>query len=212
MRTKELADWLGVSASTIRYWTLGEFKAYLSPTAQGGEGRRRYFSDLDSRIIAYIASMRDEGAPNDDIHASLQRLQAGDWIDLPTMPAAPPGEGPVDMMPREAAETAVQTQRAALLREITLLQERVETLEDTLADERQQHSAQVSTLQGELLTARERLGQLSGRLEVIEGDRARVEQLWQGERQLWLRGTVVIGLVALALLTVVIILALANVR
>jgi DNA-binding transcriptional MerR regulator len=136
-RTKELADWLGLSEVTVRQWTTGEWKDYLSPTAHGGNGRRRYFSDQDARIVALIFTLKEQGESRDGIHAALKRLQTEGWVDLPDMPPAPPNLGPISMIPREAAETAVSTQRAALLREIAMLQERVENLETSLAKERE---------------------------------------------------------------------------
>lgn len=137
-RTKELADWLGLSEVTIRQWTTGDWGQYLSLTAHGGNGRRRYFTEQDARIVAMIATLKEQGETRDGIHAALKRMQTEEWADLPGMPPAPPNVGPISMIPREAAETAVTTQRAALLREIAMLQERVENLEGQLAKEREQ--------------------------------------------------------------------------
>lgn len=200
MKTKELADWLGVSPNTVRYWTLGDFKEYLSPTAQGGSGRVRNFTDTDARIIAFIATMRQEGAETAEIHMALSRLQTEEWADLPPMPAAPPGTGTISMISREVAETAISTQRTALMREIVLLQERVENLETQLMDEREKRDA----AQSELTTARENLGRLEGKLEVLEHERG-------NERQLLLRGLIAVAVIATTLLAVVVLLALVNV-
>ena len=132
MRTQDIAEYLSLATSTIRAWTAAEYKQYLSPTAQGGEGRARNFTDQDARIIGFIASLKAQSTPSADIHRALKRLQAEEWIDLPPMPTAPAGVAPVALIPREAAETAVTTQRAALLREIAILQERITGLEQQL--------------------------------------------------------------------------------
>ena len=132
MKTQDIAEHLSLATSTIRAWTAAEFKSYLSPTAQGGEGRTRNFTDQDARIIAFIASLKAQSTPSADIHSALKRLQAEEWVDLPPMPTAPAGVAPVSLIPREAAETAVTTQRSALLREIAILQDRITGLEQQL--------------------------------------------------------------------------------
>lgn len=166
-RTKQLAEWLGLSEVTIRQWTTGEWRAYLSHHAHGGGGRRRYFLEQDARILAFVAALKEQGETRDTIHTTLKRLQTEDWKDLPLMPPAPPAMGPIQMMPRETADTALSTQRAALMREIALLQDRVEGLENQLSTERQ-HSAELET---ELRTAREQVGELRGRLATMETER-----------------------------------------
>jgi len=203
MRTKELADWLGLADSTIRVWTRKEFKSYLSATARGGEGRTRHFTDLDARIIALIAVLKEEGNTSEDIHRILQQMQKDGWQDLPPMPAAPPDAGPVAMMPREAAETAVSTQRAALMREIALLQDRVEVLSEQLATEREKRDQ----VQAELLEAKERLGELRGQLSEAGSRQELLERERNRERRLLTSILVVIGVVAVALLIVVVLLA-----
>ena len=146
MKPHELAIWLGVSTASIRAWTSDEYKQYFSPTAQGGDGRYRYFTDTDMRILAYIVARRKENAPREEIHMHLSEMQAADWNDLPLMPAAPPGAGPISMIPREAAETAVSSQRSALLREISMLQDRIATLEEELAKTREGREELISEL------------------------------------------------------------------
>lgn len=191
MRTKQLADWLGLHPGTIRSWVGGPFRRYLSPSAQGGDGRTRNFTDTDARIIALIAALKGEAIPTDEIHATLTRLQSEEWVDLPPMPSAPPGVGPVPMISREAAETAVATQRQALMREIAILEDRVDTLESRLVSEQERRE----TLQNELTTARELLGELRGQLDSVDRER----QSWQTDRRLLLRGLVVLSIVGVVL-------------
>jgi len=136
LKTKELADWLGLAPGTIRTWTGGEFKRYLSPTGQGGGGRIRNFTDIDCRVIAFTATLIDNGTPRGEIHISLNRMQADDWADLPPMPAAPPSMGPIRMISQDAAETAITSQRSSSQREISILDERLDKVTEDLESER----------------------------------------------------------------------------
>lgn len=167
MQTSDLAKWLGLAAVTIRQWSAGDWAQYLSPTAQGGEGRSRVFTELDARIIAHIARLKASGQDRDSIHAALKSMQADDWRGLPDMPAAPPDYEPIPMIPREAAETTIDQQRRGLMREITIIEERVERLQDELLIERESKAA----LQIELTAAREQIGELRGKLSIIERER-----------------------------------------
>ena len=143
MKPSDVAALLGIATSTIRTWTMGEFKQYLSPTGQGGDGKYRNFTERDARIIALINELKRENTPLDDIHGTLKRLQTEDWIDLPPMPPAPPGISPIRMVPELTAETAISTQRHALLREISILQERVEGLEEQLRREKERREEEL---------------------------------------------------------------------
>ena len=137
MKTKELADWLGVSAPSIRLWaTENEFARYLSPTGAGGEGKTRAFSDEDARILAYIGHLKRQGLSREELYLALDRMQQDDWEDLPPMPPPPASMRSLRMIPEMAADTALSSQKSALMREITILQDQVETLQETLSKER----------------------------------------------------------------------------
>jgi DNA-binding transcriptional MerR regulator len=132
MKPAEAAALLGISASTIRSWTTGEFKPYFSPTAQGGSGRFRNLTELDVQILAYINLLKQESTPADEIHATLHRLQADDWSDLP--PIVEVGAR-TDRVP-VVAESALTNERRAFLREIAILEHLIEKLEAQLGSER----------------------------------------------------------------------------
>lgn len=197
MRTKDLADWLGVSSPTLRHWTRNEFKAYFTHAAQGGSGRTRNFGDFDARLAAFIASLRNDGIGIQEIHSTLQQLQKEGWQDLPPMPAAPPGVGPVPMTPVSTAETAVATQRAALLRELAIATERIDTLADQLTDERTAHD-----------TTRQQYTKALAEAAELRGQLATLERSTDRERRLLLRGLIALAVVAAVLLAVVVLLAL----
>lgn len=167
MKSGELAAWLGIAPVTVRLWTK-EYGQFLSPSAIGG-GKTRVFNEQDSRIMAYIAAMKAEGQGRENITATLSSLQADNWRNLPEMPPAPPGVEPISVIPREAAESRIELTRQRLMREVAMLQDTIETLENQLADERQDKAR----LQSELTEARELLGELRGRL----GERDKTMQL-----------------------------------
>lgn len=171
MQTHEIAARLGIATSTVRLWTTGEFKQYFSSSAQGG--RRRHFDERDAGILTLIVNLKAESMSADDIHATLKRLQSNDWQGLPDVPPAPPGTEPVQMMPREAA----QNDKRALMREIAVLKDEVENLETELTAERAKHEAERSALQSALMAAREELGEMRGRLAVLQTTQR--DQLWQ---------------------------------
>ena len=160
MRTKELSDWLGIASGTLRAWSNGEFRRYLSPRAQGGDGRRRDWNETDARIIGFIVALKAQSTHRDEIHATLARLQAEDWQDLPPMPPAPPGTRPTPMVSKDAAETAISTQRGAMMREISIFEERVDQLEGQLTESRGRNV----DLERELGEVRQELGRLQGQL------------------------------------------------
>jgi DNA-binding transcriptional MerR regulator len=134
MRPSEVAAMIGIAASTIRAWSVGEFKPYLSPTGQGGEGRARNLTEHDVRVLNLIATMKHEGARVEHIHGQLRALQANDWEELPPLPDAPVNVASVPMVPAAAADKALDAERRSLLREIARLEERIEALEGRLDD------------------------------------------------------------------------------
>lgn len=162
MKTKELADYLGIADVTLRQWSSGEWAEYLTPGARGG-GRNRIFTEQDARVLAAIVDMKAAGQTRASIHASLKALQADEWRDLPPMPPPPPGSAPVSMVPREAAEARIDEQRRALVREIGIMQDTITRLETDLQAEREQRA----DLQTQLTTAREELGELRGKLAML---------------------------------------------
>ncbi len=128
MKPSEIADLIGIASSTIRAWTLGEFKRFFSPSAQGGSGRNRNLNETDSRILSYIAMMKRQNVSSDEIHIALQRMQKNNWEDLPPLPEAPAGVMNVPAIPKSTADAALDMERRGLLREIALLYERINEL------------------------------------------------------------------------------------
>lgn len=134
MKPSEVAAMIGIAASTIRAWSVGEFKPYLSPTGQGGEGRARNLTEHDVRVLNLIATMKHDGARAEDIHAELRALQKNDWEGLSPLPDTPINVASVPMVPAAAADKALDIERRSLLREIARLESRIEQLEGRLDD------------------------------------------------------------------------------
>lgn len=187
MQTQELAQRLGLATSTIRLWAREEFKQYLSESGQGGGGRSRYFSDTDARIIAYVATLKNQLVPAAEIHTTLKQLQANGWQDLPLMPAARPGMPPVEFVAKETADTALTLQRQAMLQRLEAAEARAQALEDELKAERQDKAR----VQAELTEAHQEIADLRGKLGTAEG------QLTERQPVIyWLRIVVVVALIA----------------
>ena len=129
MKPGDAAKILGVDRSTITRWTANEFRRYMSPSAQGGTGKQRVVTDRDLRVLYLIKTLKETNTPVEEIHSALQQIENSDWQDLPPMPEAPPGVAEFPVVPAAAADAALSTERRALLREIALLQERLDDYE-----------------------------------------------------------------------------------
>jgi DNA-binding transcriptional MerR regulator len=201
LKTKELAQWLRLSPATVRLWTTEGYGEFLSPVGQGGDGRTRSFNEQDARIIAFIHALKQEGQDRDEIMATLKQLESEHWRDLPPMPAAPPGVV-TETINLETAETALVTQRNAALREIAILEERIENLEGDLVQERLKRESIEAELRQELSKRRDEVTTLTGQLEAAKAQVTIIQQ----ERQpaaYWLR--VIVVIVAIAILLTIII-------
>lgn len=177
MKTKELADWLGVSAPSIRLWaTENEFARYLSPTGAGGEGKTRAFSDEDARILAYIGHLKRQGLSREELYLALDRMEQDDWEDLPPMPPPPASMRSLRMIPEMAADTALSSQKSSLMREISILQDRVETLQETLSNERSQSSEKHEALLREIADLRAKLERANTIIELYDEGRLKPKE------------------------------------
>ena len=177
MKPGDAAQILNIARSTITKWTAGEYRGYLSPSAQGGTGKQRVINDQDLRILAMIKALKDANTPAEEIHAALQQEQRNGWSGLPDMPTAPADMANVPVVPTAAADAALSTERRALLREITTLQERVEHLESKLDEERVERDKLLREI-GDL------------RAQVSEKDAELIRQLSRAETllELWQTG------------------------
>jgi DNA-binding transcriptional MerR regulator len=160
MKPADLANILQQAASTIRTWSR-EFGEYLSPTAQGGEGHHRAYTDHDLRVLAHVKTLKQEGQTVETIRATLEALRADDWRDLPVAPGDAPLRvtAPVAMVPQQAAAAALDEQRRALLREIATLEDRVKDLAQQLSHEQAARRDDVERLVREQTDLRAKLAE-----------------------------------------------------
>jgi DNA-binding transcriptional MerR regulator len=136
MKPVDVAHLLNIGGSTVRAWS-DEFREYLSPTAVGGDGRRRDFTLQDVQILGVIKQRTDHNTPRHEINAELRLLQDGDWRQLPPLENPAENRDPSALVPMATAQTAITIERQALLREISTLQNNVRELKGELVDERE---------------------------------------------------------------------------
>src|ERR1041384_4382493 len=125
MKPVDVSRQLNIGGSTVRAWSK-EFAAYLSPTAVGGDDRRRDFTVRDVGVMRLIKSMSDRNVSRDEMNLELRRLQADDWRELP-MPDV--GTSESALMAGPDTSLAFNVERRALLREVATMQTRIDLLE-----------------------------------------------------------------------------------
>ena len=169
MKTKQLGDRLGVASATIRLWsTPEEYGAFLSDKATGGSGSTRVFDELDARIMAHVARLKNAGMNRDSISATLLTMQESNWDSLPDMPPLMPGQEPIAMIPTEAVSGRIEEIRTRYVHEIETLENRVDELEAQLDNERTQHREDIERLAKEQNDLYRQLGQLQAKLDMTE--------------------------------------------
>lgn len=166
MKTKEVADRLGLDTSTIRVWSGRDYIDFMSESAQGG-GRRRHFTERDVQVLAYVVQARDEGTLHDEIRQQLVSMRQDNWRGLPDIPPKPGHDNEVPMVPAEAASIAISKQAEKLNLQIITLEKQVDLLEEALEEERGERKQ----LQTQLTETKEQLGELRGQLHVVEAER-----------------------------------------
>lgn len=130
-----------IARETIRKWCM-EFADYLSPTANPGKNRDRFFNDDDMKVLALISDMKATGRTYADIHAALGAGQRGQVPELKPIPRTNERtqllvmEKEVDDLRASLSEALEEGQRQA--GQIELLQQQLKDAEakaDKLRDE-----------------------------------------------------------------------------
>lgn len=145
MKPTYLAKLLNIAPATLRLWAGKEFGEFLSPSAAGQNGARRTFSELDARILAWVAIMRQQNAAPNDIRLALKQAQAENWRDLPPLPRGLIGDEPVTLVPLQAVEERARG-----------LEERFKLQITTLERDRDELKAQIAELKAEAQRERQR--------------------------------------------------------
>lgn len=182
LKTKELADYLGVAPATIRLWSRNdEYGVFLSDVATGGDGSVRSFNEVDARILAYIHILKQQGKRKDEVMETLKHDQSNDWKHLPLMP----GEV-VNSVPIDRAIDAVYVERSKLIIEIDALEQQLKEARDDIQQERSRNDK----LQSRINELERDIGIAKGRLEVMQQERRSADY--------WLRVIVVIILITVS--------------
>lgn len=166
MKTKEVADRLGLDTSTVRVWSGRDYLEFMSESAQGG-GRRRYFTERDIQILAYVVQARDQGTLHEEIQQQLAAIRTDNWRGLPDVPPRPGHDNDIPMVTAEAASVAISKQAEKLNLQIVTLEGQISILEEALEEERGERKQ----LQGQLTETKEQLGELRGQLRAVEAER-----------------------------------------
>lgn len=74
---QQIATMYQISDETVRKYAI-EFADYLSPTANPGDARMRFFTEDDIRVLSYVVDRKKVGAVFADIHIELRNGQRGD--------------------------------------------------------------------------------------------------------------------------------------
>jgi DNA-binding transcriptional MerR regulator len=151
MRSKEVADRVGVSDQTIRDWA-GRYKEYLSPGANPEKGAIREYTLEDVRVFATVKRESDRRLPVGEIKTILdggklvEEVPEAPTPDDETVPAT---EHALALQRINVLQRELERTRAAHEREL----ERLVTRLDDSEGKREQTEQQLQDL-------RERIGQL----------------------------------------------------
>lgn len=129
MKPQQLAKLLNISPVTLRHWCSSEYGEFLSPTAQGSNGAKRSFTDLDARILSWVAAMKEQNMNTSSILITLRNSKSQNWKDLPALADSALLSEPVEMIPREAVEERIRALQDKFETRLATLNERITTLE-----------------------------------------------------------------------------------
>ena len=177
MKTQEAAQFLDIASSTLRQWTLYEFKEFLSSEAQG-DGSRRNFKSMDLRILSFIADLKKDNHTADEIRETLRQMKEGGWKNLPELPDVSEEQSRIEVM-MSNAEVMIDEREKALRMQISLLSAEIDDVREQLQGERQENKQlykQISELEREL-------GDAKGQLQTLEKQRDREDKALEEQRQ-----------------------------
>jgi DNA-binding transcriptional MerR regulator len=162
IKTKHIADRIGVTTATIRHWTSprSPYYSFMSDGARGGSGAVRRYTEHDMRVLTEIKAQSDDGQSPEKIAAHLAKLKAAGWVDLPDVPPLPDESSTRQVISLDAASLAIDKAREKLELQINVMEGQIGVLETALDTERQERRG----LQQQLTEARELVGELRGRL------------------------------------------------
>jgi DNA-binding transcriptional MerR regulator len=133
--TKEAAQMLGVSVSTMRNWS-DQYAEYLSETARPGHLPERRFTDKDMTILSYVKQLRSEGMQADQIRTRIDET-AFNEVEVITQQTTTE-----DYSPQQTAPEIPQATQA-LVMVVQDLQRQMTALQQARQEERQEDYRQL---------------------------------------------------------------------
>ena len=185
MKTNEVASYLGIATSTLRQWTLYDYKKFLTDSAKG-DGQRRNFEPLDIRILSYVNSLKDDNKTNTEIIEILEGMQENDWQSLPEVDDIEDELSAVEKAISNA-EIRVEEREKALRFQISTLAGEIRDLRDDLKIERSTN-----------IELRDKIASKERELGVAQGELNEYKRRDQQQNRLW------IALVAVAVAAAVV--------
>jgi len=128
MKSSAVCTVLNMADSTLRKYAQ-EYGQYLSPSASGGGGKHREYTDHDVRVLKLVNDMKLAKESGDDIEVTLRSLQDSRWERLPQLE-----DGSSAIIPAPAAMIEARAERAVMQKEIDMLRERIVELTAERAD------------------------------------------------------------------------------
>jgi len=166
--SRQVAALFGVALETIRNWG-SEFREYLSPLANPGQGKHRKYNPDDLAVFALVRDLKEKGLGYTDVHLALQTGERGQ----------PPGLAPnqvqaivvgererrlaLEVQTLQASITQLQARLAeaeAAQREAAELQRKSIVLETRLEERQHYHETRINELSLQLEEARRRIEEL----------------------------------------------------
>lgn len=168
---KHVAALHNISEETVRLWAQ-EFQRHLSPDANPGNRRQRFFSDSDMTILDLVAQMKEAGKTFADIHLALEAGERG------AGPEAEPDELQALIVTQDEQRLLqlndeLRQRVLSLQRQIERLLEmekeniRLSTRLEGMEERATRAEDQVQTLLEERGKLREELGELRGQLRFV---------------------------------------------
>ncbi len=166
--SRQVAALFGVALETIRNWG-SEFRDYLSPLANPGQGRHRKYNPDDLSVFALVRDLKEKGLNYPDIHTALHNGERGQPPEL-----APNQVQAIVISERErrmaievqtlhATITQLQTRLAeaeAAKKEADELRQKTVVLETRLEERQHYHEVRIAELSQQLEEARKRIESL----------------------------------------------------
>ena len=172
----QVARMTGISTSSVKVYTT-RHTSHFSPGATPEPGARRYFSENDAKVLAFIAHFTDQGVNHDEIAAKLAdgELSAFEWT-APTTPRQDDAQNAQEAPGQPAGLVLWQEWRDMNAR----FQEFTQEASEREAKIREEALQREITLRDELTEAKERAARAEGELTALKEARRPWWARWFG--------------------------------